>query len=123
MSTTCGNFAAYLKKIMQNEEQGNCAQSISYGLNRTADWRDKVFTRYHDQRNVWASNALRKLAADAPGLTTESWEKLEPYFEWGSERFREAVSQTARQVGFQHKSRSFPFFIKNLAYVLQMEKV
>ena len=103
---------------IENEEQGNCAQSIGYGLTRTADWRDKVFARYHDQRNVWASNALRKLAADAPDLPTESWEKLEPHFEWGSERFREAVSQTARQVGFQHKSKSFPFFVKNLVATL-----
>jgi hypothetical protein len=61
---------------------------------------------------------LRKLAADAPSLTDEAWSKLEPHFEWGSETFREAVSQTARQVGFHHKSKSFPFFVKNLVAVL-----
>jgi hypothetical protein len=116
----CRNCAAILKKKMniENEEQDNCVQSITYGLTRTADWRDKVFNRYQDQRNLWASKALRKLADDAPNLTDEAWSKLEPHFEWGSEHFREAVSQTARQVGFKHKSKSFPFFVKNLVAAL-----
>ena len=105
------------KMNIENEEQDNCVQSITYGINRTADWRDKVYERYQDQRNLWAAKALRKLASDAH-LTQESWEKLQPHFEWGSQHFREAVSQAARQVGFQHKSKSFPFFVKYLVSAL-----
>ena len=62
---------------IENEEQDNCVQSITYGINRTTDWRERVYDRYHDDRNLWASKALRKLATDAH-LTQESWENLQP---------------------------------------------
>ena len=103
---------------IEDEDRDNCVQSIKYGITRGANWRDKVFERYHDERNVWAANALRKLADDTPSLRVDAWKALQPHFEWESERFREAVSQTARNVGFKHKSKSFPFFIKNLVAAL-----
>jgi len=106
------------KKMIIENEKDDCVQSIAFGLTRTALWRDKIFERYGDQRNVWASKALRKLAGDTPALSEESWAQLQPHYDWGSERWREAISQTARQVGFNHKSKSFPFFVKNLVGVL-----
>jgi hypothetical protein len=95
-------FPGLLKKKMtiENENKDDCIQSIAFGLNRTALWRDKIFDRYGDQRNVWASKALKKLAGDTPGLSEESWAQLQPHYDWGSERWREAISQAARQVGF-----------------------
>jgi cyclopropane fatty-acyl-phospholipid synthase-like methyltransferase len=103
--------------IIENEKS-DCAQSIAFGLHRTANWRDKIFERYSDQRAVWAAGALRKLADDVPNLTDESWEKLKPHYDYGSERWREAISAAAREIGFSHKSKSFPFFVKNLIGVL-----
>jgi cyclopropane fatty-acyl-phospholipid synthase-like methyltransferase len=108
--------------IIENEKD-DCVQSIVFGLNRTANWRDKVFERYQDQRNVWASSALKKLAGDAPGLSEDSWSQLQPHYDWGSPHWREAISAAARQVGFQHKSKSFAFFVKNLIGALSQPSV
>jgi hypothetical protein len=102
------------KKMIIENEKDDCIQSIAFGLNRTSLWRDKIFERYGDQRNVWASKALKKLAGDTPGLSEESWAQLFRALA------REAIGQAARQVGFNHKSKSFPFFVKNLIGVLSL---
>jgi hypothetical protein len=81
-------------------------------LTRTANWRDKVFDRYEDERNAWASKALRKIAADAENLSDDLWTKIQPHL--GSDDWRDIVSQTAKQVGFSHSSKSLPFFITKL---------
>lgn len=75
-----------------------------------------MLEKYGDQRNGWASKALRKIAGDAENLDDEAWSRLQPYFD--SDEWREGVSEAARQVGFAHRSKSFPFFVKNLVAVL-----
>jgi hypothetical protein len=103
--------------IIENEKS-DCAQSIAFGLHRGAKWRDKISERYSDPHAAWAAGALRKLADDAPSLTDDQWERLKPHYDFGSERWREAISLAARQVGFLHRTKSFVFFIKNLIAVL-----
>ena len=103
---------------MQNENRDNCVRSIIHGTTRTANWRERIFEQYRDERNLWSSKALHKLSGDALNMTDHVWEKLEPHYEFGSERFRNAVSDTARHVGFKHKSKSFPFFVSNLVATL-----
>ena len=97
-------------------EKDDCVQSIIVGATRTADWRDKMLEKYGDQRNGWASKALRKIAVDAENLDDESWRKLQPYF--ASDDWREGVSEAARRVGFAHRSKSLPFFVKTIVSVL-----
>ena len=103
---------------MHNENRDNCVRAIIHGTTRTANWREKIFQQYRDERNLWSSKALHKLAGDALSMTDHAWAKLEPYYAEGSEPFRNAVSDTARHVGFEHKSKSFPFFVNNLVATL-----
>lgn len=81
-----------------------------------------MFARYGDQRNAWAAGALRKLADDMANLPDEAFARLGTHCD-DSERWREAISEAARQVGFRHKSKSLPFFLKNLIGVLSQPAV
>jgi hypothetical protein len=71
-----------------------------------------------DQRNTKAAACLLNLANEASQLSESQWSQLQPHFGWASERWREAISQTARAVGFQHKIKDLPSFVKHLLDVL-----
>jgi hypothetical protein len=56
-----------------------------------------------DPRNARAAECLLKLASEANELSDADWSRLAPHASWANEHWREAISQTARAVGFQHK--------------------
>ena len=89
--------------IFENEKV-DCIDAIAFGLTRTSDWRQRMATKYPgDPRNLRAAECLSKLAAEAAALTEEDWLQLKPHAGWASETFRDAITQTARAVGFQKR--------------------
>jgi len=104
---------------MIENENIDCTDALIFGLNRTAQWREKMAVRYpSDQRNTRAAERLLRLASDAAELSDEDWSRLQPHSGWASESWREAISQTARMVGFQHKIKDLPSFVSRLVEVL-----
>ena len=111
---------------MNTQEKLHCAESIAYGLNRVGKWRRKTDIRYPgDKRNIFAAETLAKLAVDSAQLTDDAWNQLKPYYCYGGidARWREAVAQTARQVGFYQNVKSFPAFVENLIDVLSRSSI
>jgi hypothetical protein len=105
---------------MLENEALDCIQSIKFGLNRCAQWRGKIASQYpSDPRNGRAAECLAELATGTAELTDEAWSQLQPHFDWGSESWREAISQTARLVEFQQKITTLPAFVNSLIRVLQ----
>jgi hypothetical protein len=104
-----------------DQEKDDCMKSIAFGLNRAASWRDKIDGRYPgDPRNALAAECLRTLAAKTAGLSDEAWLRLRPAFcGLTVTRWREAVAQAGRQVGFYQEGTSFACFLKTLFGVLQ----
>jgi hypothetical protein len=101
-------------------EKVDVIDSLTIGLNRTALWRQKMATKYPtDPRNGRAAECLGKLAADSKELTDEDFALLKPHCNWASEPWREAISEAARMVGFQHKIKDMPSFVKTLVGALQ----
>ena len=105
---------------MIENEKVDCIDSLIFGLNRTSLWRKKMSAQYpSDPRNARAAECLAVLATDATGLSDDAWSQLKPHCGWASEPWREAISQTARLVGFKQKIRDLPSFITTLIGVLQ----
>jgi hypothetical protein len=105
---------------MIENEKIDCIDSLIFGLNRTAHWRKKMAAQYpSDPRNGRAAECLAGLASDANALSDDAWLQLKPHCGWASEPWREAISQTARLVGFKHKVRDLPSFVTSLIGVLQ----
>jgi hypothetical protein len=105
---------------MTENEKIDCTDALAFGIHRTRLWREKMLIKYpSDLRNGRAAECLGKLAADAKDLSEELWLELKPYSGWASESFREAISQTARMVGFQYKIRDLPSFVDGLIRVLR----
>jgi hypothetical protein len=101
-------------------EKTECLDSIIFGLNRAAFWRAKMAAQYpSDPRNARAAECMAELATDTTELTDEAWSHLQPHFDWGSESWREAISQTARLVEFQQNITTLPAFVNSLIRVLQ----
>jgi hypothetical protein len=106
--------------MITENEKVDCIDSLIFGLNRTAEWRQKMATKYRsDPRNARAAECLAVLATDASELSDNEFSLLKPYCGWASEPWREAISQTARLVGFQHKIKDMPSFVKTLVGALQ----
>ena len=104
--------------IFENEKT-DAIDALIFGLNRTALWRQKMATKYPlDPRNHKAAECLSRLAADANTLSESAWFELKPHAGWASERFREAISETARSVGFQHKITDLHSYVRQLLSVL-----
>jgi hypothetical protein len=104
---------------MIENEKIDCIDALVFGLNRTAAWRQKMAARCPaDPRNTRAAECLAKLATDATGLSDGAWLQMHSYCGWANERWREAISQAARAVGFQHKIKDLPSFVKHLLDVL-----
>ncbi len=100
---------------MIEDEKIDCIDALVFGLNRTAHWRQKMAAKYPgDPRNVRAAECLLKLATDATELSDGAWSQLQPHCGWASERWREAISQAARAVGFAHKIKDLSSFVKHL---------
>jgi hypothetical protein len=58
-----------MTKMIENEKI-DCVDALIFGLNRTAQWRQKMAARYpSDPRNARAADCLAKLATDATALT------------------------------------------------------
>jgi hypothetical protein len=100
-------------------EKTDCIDALDFGLNRTAAWRQRMALKHPlDQRNARAVDLLAKLANETPALSNEDWLRLRPHSGWANERFREAISDAARAVGFQHKIKDLPDFVSHLVRVL-----
>jgi hypothetical protein len=119
----CRNFSGYiLKREMKVENQKiECAETISFGLNRAAGWRHKKAKQYsNDPRNHRAAELLLKLAGESSNLTEEEWARLQPYYDFSSQHWREAISRAARSIGFHHPENNFAGFIDSLVSVLSL---
>ena len=105
-------------KMLENEKL-ECIESIKFGINRCAIWREKIGAQYPlDTRNGRAADCLAQLATSPAELSDDAWSRLQPYFDWGSEPWREAISQTARLAEFKQKITSLPAFVTALIEVL-----
>src|SRR5229473_4527282 len=105
---------------VENQKIG-CAETISFGLNRTNGWRYKKAKQYsNDPRNHRVAELLLKLAGASSNLTEEEWARLQPYYDFSSQLWREAISQAARSVGFHHPEKHFAGFIDSLVSVLSL---
>jgi hypothetical protein len=106
------------------EEKEDCLDSLIFGLNRTAEWRKKMAAKYPlDPRNVRAADCLSQLASEAKELSDRDWLQLQPHSGWANERFREAISDAARAVGFVHKVKDLSSFVKHLLEVLSQPSI
>jgi hypothetical protein len=106
-------------------EKNDCTDSLTCGLNRTKNWRQKMAIRYPlDPRNARAAECLAALANEAPGLTDKDWKRLQPHCGgWANEPWREAISQAARNVGFRRKIKDLPSFVDHLLEVLSQSSI
>jgi hypothetical protein len=114
------------KKMITEIEKTNCAESIAFGLNRAEKWRRKTDVRYPgDPRNLRAAATLAKLATESVQLTDAEWDQLRPYYSYCGvdARWREALAQAARQIGFYQHINSFPYFVKSLVEVLSQSSI
>ena len=105
--------------MIEETEKVDCIDALIFGLNRSAMWRRKMATKYPaDPRNARATDCLSRLAIEANTLSDDDWQALKPHAGWASERFREAISQTARTVKFQNKITNLGSFVKHLVDAL-----
>jgi hypothetical protein len=102
--------------MIKDQEDEHCFDSITFGINRAANWRDKTDERYPgDPRNARAARRLRELATDADRLSEKEWQELQPHFSRLTlPKWREAIAQTARQIGFYRDAKTFSQFVKLL---------
>jgi len=108
------------------EYKRRCSASISRVLESTSLWRKATAARFPDDpRNVAASKRLDQLAIDAAELSEEEqWETLKPFFYgWTSTTFRDAVSKTAKSIGFHNRCGNLDYFIAVLVRALSASSV
>jgi hypothetical protein len=111
-----------MKMILNDKE--DCIESITKSLEHTSTWRKALIRRWPDDaRNARAAKTLDRLAEDAESLTDDHWLKLQPYYSWASETWRNGLNQTARQVGFHHRAGDIEFFIKALLQNLSLSGI
>ncbi len=108
---------------MIENEKCDAIDAITFGLNRTRSWRQRTAVKYpSDNRNTRAADCLAKLAADVSTLTDSDWLLLKPHAGWASERFRNAITQAARSVGFQNKITDLHSYVVHLLEVLSQSE-
>ncbi len=126
---TAGGFVRGTNVEIENIEMikidnSDMIDSFVVGLNRTGKWRQVMAVKYPlDPRNARAADLLLKLAAEASELSDEAFAKLKPHYSWASPRWREAISETARNAGFQRKITNLQSFVDCLLDVLSEQKV
>jgi hypothetical protein len=109
-----------MKMIMINDKN-DCIDSIIKMLERTSNWRKSITARFpNDPRNKKASDTLDKLAVEGADLTDAQWAELQPHFSWSSDRWRNALSNIARGVGFHYRSSDKKFFVMALVEQLSL---
>jgi hypothetical protein len=100
-------------------EKSDCTDTFKVGFNHTGRWRGRLANKFPgDPRNAKAATYLLKLADEAGELTDQDWARLQPHYEFASKRFQDAVSETGRLVGFQHKITNLHSFVDALVDVL-----
>jgi hypothetical protein len=108
--------------MFNNGNKQNCIDSLSGSLTRTANWRRALQTKFNDPRNERAAVRLDKLASETNGLTDHAWSELQPFYNWSSPTWSEAVSAAARKVGF-HNVNTLPAFVSTLVGILSQPTV
>lgn len=104
---------------MTDNDKLDCIGSMKLGLERTAEWRQRMAQRFpQDQRNAAAVDLLRRMTGQVAGLSTEDWQRLEPHFAHTSRRWDTAVSEASRLVGFKTQSPELASFVRNLIALL-----
>jgi hypothetical protein len=99
---------------MINNSKQYCIDSLTGSLKRTATWRRSLQSKYpNDPRNGRAAERLNQLAIEANDLTDEVFNQLQPFYNWASENWSEAVSQASRHVEFRNIN-TLPAFTKTL---------
>jgi hypothetical protein len=97
------------------EDKPDCIDSLKFGFFHTGTWRGKkAILHPSDPRNARAAQLLAKLAGEADQLSDKDFFRLQPYYGFTSERWREAISATARLVGFKYKIKDLPTFVDSL---------
>ena len=105
--------------ILENEYD-HCTSYTSKRLTKTQIWRESLAVRYpHDRRNRLAAESLAELATDFANLPYSDWVELKQYYKWDCQVWQEAVSITARRIGFQY-GRTLPIFVMNLVGALSI---
>jgi hypothetical protein len=100
---------------MNDNSKSECIESIVRAMERSSVWRKSLALRYPDDpRNLRAAETLAALAAEAADMTEEQWNTLSSQFNWASERWRAALNDTARGIGFHIRTRQFDVFLKAL---------
>jgi hypothetical protein len=105
------------------KDKSDAVESLFTGLTKASRWRRKLVDQYTDPRNARAAKRLAELADETSSLSDQYWEMLKPHFNSSPTRWREALSQATRQVGFVHKKTSFPFFVRILIGLLSESTV
>ena len=101
-----------------------CIESLASVLKGTATWRKGTAARFPDDgRNMRAAYTLEKLAVEAADLTDAQWLELQRHYSWESKTWRDAVNQTARQVGFAFRAGDLDYFVRELVKTLSLLSV
>jgi hypothetical protein len=100
----------------------NCIEDISASVRRSAVSRRRLHAKYNDPRNGKAADTPDRLANEMHDMTDDEWAELETHYNWASRKWSEAVSETARRVGFRHVDTA-PAFVNNLIEILSQLSV
>jgi hypothetical protein len=95
-------------------DKNDCIESITRTLERTSVWRKSLATKFEDARNLRAAETLDGFVTDTANLTDEQWATLSPHYNWSSEKWRSALSDTARGIRFHVRTKQFDVFVKAL---------
>src|SRR5882757_7849616 len=99
---------------MIDDTKNEGIDSIIKMLERTSNWRKATAPKFpNDPRNLKAAHTLDSLAVEAVNLTDAQWAELQMHFS-SSEKWRNALSHTARGVGFHFRSSDIKCFVKAL---------
>jgi hypothetical protein len=97
------------------DTKNECVESITRALERSSVWRKSLAARFpEDGRNLRAAQTLENLAIDAADMTDEQFTTLSSHYGWASEKWRSALNDTARGIGFHIRTRQFDIFLKAL---------
>jgi hypothetical protein len=103
-------------------DKRDCIDSIAGILESTSIWRKATAGKWpNDPRNIKAAAMLDALASN--DLSDERWAELKVHFSWASKAWRNALSETARSVGFHHRPQDIDSFAAVLVHRLSLESV